>query len=194
MNIDFKNFRFLMGSLFMGAALSACSEQEFSGNNAKCTTEGTANVNLISKEVENGIEGNFILYKIKLENICDSELNKKSAILFDINGELTSTASKIPIEYKIISGSKTITSGELVTVEGEDLFGNTGVNYLHNKTDNEIAYSIAKSGVDLRIELGGVLYMPQDSDGKFKEGEIFLDTFLKFGSAAVVNTQVKFAN
>jgi hypothetical protein len=179
---------------FCSLAIVGCEDSEFSGANAQCTPDGDTNVSLDTDSVSNGQSGNAIYYNITLKNICSAQLEEISAIHFDINGELSSENATIPVEYEIYKDGETFIKGYLVSVDGEDLFGNVGESYFHSKTDKEISYKIAKKGVTLKISLGGALYMPPGSSGSYNGDNITLDTFLKFGTSALITQPVSFVD
>lgn len=144
--------------------MGACSQSSFTGDQGKKAvtpeqTEGDSNgvdgadctktsktfVSSDADSITNNAPEQFVSYKIGLDG-CKILL-KDASIWADINATVKNNSRPLPYKIKTLDG-ELLASGQLGSVQGEDLFGNSGENYAHWKTDD----------IDLDLRSGSVIF------------------------------------
>lgn len=158
-----------------------------SGEKKKCVDETLkTKVKLLTLTVANGVPGNEISYEISVVD-CNGDSKPVSGkfVLFDIDAEVETVSANT---YLAKVGLQS-TSGTLDPVEGVDLFGKTGPDYFHHKTDKTISLTQTTSAVILTIDLHGESFMLMNGNA---DGTFLVNTHLKFGDADPVTQPVLF--
>lgn len=182
--------------ILASALLPACSKQEFGGSagrtdaeQAACDKDIETLAELITPEVKNGDPNNQLEYNLSVVN-CDKEKVglQSSHIQFDIDGVTDRAGDGEPYPYIVTSGDLKI-EGEIEEVQGSDLFGNTGENYYHNRTDKSLTLPEGTLVIKLTIKLEGSSFKPREGEAS---ADNLLPTFLQFGEAKTVRKDVHF--
>lgn len=157
------------------------------GEKKKCfDQELKTKVKLLTLTVPNGRPGNKISYEISVVD-CNGDFQPVSGknILFDIDAEVDAAVENT---YTARVGLESI-SGTLSTVEGVDLFGKTGPEYFHHRTDKTVSLKGTVTAVILTVDLHGQSFLPI---GGGDSGTFLVNTHLKFGDADPVTQPVMF--
>ncbi len=143
-------------------------------------------VKLLTPTIKNGAPGNKVSYELQLLD-CKGNPRPLSAqfIRFDVDAEVDDT---FPLSYVVTVGSQTV-SGILEVVEGVDLFGKTGEEYFHHKTDQAVTLTSAALTAILTIDLKGQRH---DPIGAGSGGSFSCASYLRFGDAEPVAQTVTF--
>jgi hypothetical protein len=165
-------------------------------NDSPCDAAyGKTQARLLTSTVANGKQGNFIEYELSLTD-CDDKVRSFNAntVLFDMLALTSLSGSKKSLPFTISANGEKIT-GQLREVQGEDLFGNTGPQYFHHRSDETIKFTTQVNSVRLKIQLLGLSATSIDSQTSgpgFSSQPVTLPTYLGFGKAAVVRKDVRF--
>jgi hypothetical protein len=157
------------------------------GEKKKCfDQELKTKVKLLTLTVANGKPGNKITYEISVVD-CNGDYQPVSGknILFDIDAEVDAAMENT---YTARVGLESI-SGTLNTVEGVDLFGKTGPEFFHHRTDKTVSLKGTITAVILTVDLHGQSFLPI---GGGDNGTFLVNTHLKFGDADPVTQPVMF--
>lgn len=176
--------------------LACAQSSDFSGSGkrtaaeqAACDADAETVAELVTPEVKNGDPANAIEYKISVTN-CDGEKITVEAknILFDVGGVTDQAKSDDPLPFVATVGTEEI-AGELEKIRGEDLFGNKGDNYFHNRTDKTLTLPDGTTELSFVVKLEGASYKPLEGESS---ADNVLPTYLAFGEAKVVRKDVHF--
>lgn len=176
--------------------VSACSESKFSGEQGKkitdfapaessdateCLEPAETLVTSETDTIRNNAPEQFVSYQIGLSG-CDISILKDTFIKADINAEISKFNKPLPYKIKTIDG-ELLASGELETILGQDLFGNSGSNYAYWKTDE----------IDLNLENGNIIFELDYSNIQIRSfednrpGEDFeVDTYFAISGAKAI--------
>ena len=153
----------------------------------QCQAEQTqTSARLETTAIDNGGSNVVLVYKVQ---VADCQTLDVVELGWDLMAEIIKPEDRPSnADYQ---ASYIITEigieGQLVTVEGTDLFGNTGPTFFHTKTDQ--SFTIPENQKELTLEIR----LP---DGYFYEnlaGELTFvaDTYLKLGSLEPVTTEIQ---
>ncbi len=150
---------------------------------------GATAVKLLTPTVANGDPSNHIDYEITVAD-CDGKPRQLVAdyILFDVEALVTAGDQGTGYHYVVKAGTKSA-EGSLERIVGSDLFGNSGAQYFHNRTDQVPTIAAGAASIQFRIEFAGGTFGPANSQGK---PDNLLATYLRFGKAKVARQDVHF--
>ncbi len=139
-------------------------------------------VKLLTPTIQNGQPGNKVIYELQLLD-CKGKPRPISAqfIHFDLDAEV---AEAVPNSYTVQVGTQTV-QGALQVVEGVDLFGKSGPEYFHHKTDQPVTLTETALTATLTVDLKGQLFGEE-------EGNFSAQSYLRFGEAEPVAQTVTF--
>lgn len=186
--------------------LGACSESSFTGdqgkkaatseqndgdsdgvNGADCTETSKTVISSETDTVKNNAPEQYVAYTIGLEG-CDSLL-KDASIWADVNAVVESNSKPLPYKIKTLDG-EILASGQLGSVQGEDLFGNSGNGYAHWKTD-EIDLDLTNGSVIFELDYS---YMSiKKTAGDPPKNDFRVDTYFSISGAKAVTLPLNIA-
>lgn len=155
---------------------------------------GKTNAILLSKQVANGQPGNFIEFSLSVSSCEDVKKTISGAtVYFDLDAftSLAGLGRKLPFTLKTKEENL---EGVFDEIQGEDLFGKTGPERYHYRTDREIKLQTAAPSVTLRIELLG-MRVQGDRTGGFSNSagaDLQIPIYMRFGKASPVKAEVIF--
>lgn len=150
-------------------------------------------VQLLTAQIQNGAPNQIIQYQLSVLD-CNGNLLPLTAdkVLFDLEG-VVDPADERPLDYTITNTAGVIIDqGQLQVVQGSDLFGNQGPHYFYDITDQPINVSAPTTRIIFNVSVSNIPYHRQSST-RYPKEEI-INSYLKFGDAAVVLQPVKFVN
>ena len=141
-------------------------------------------VTLLSTGINLALSNQTLKYELSVVSCKDGSIVpiKDQVLSFDLN--LTSRNGFQSIAYAVLdTAGKSISSGNLATVEGSDLFGHTG-QYAHWVTKN-LSYSSNLDKVILEINLKNIRLESPDTSATTAA------SYIKVGDAAAVTQDLK---
>lgn len=145
---------------------------------------------LLTAETANGKAGNFIEYALSVVD-CSGRPQPivGEALLFDIDGVSPQVGLGEPLSFIAATPTEQVT-GQLLEIAKTDLFGRTGDEYFHNRSDQPLNFKTPPLELRLRIDLGGRQYHLQAPGSDLVAP--LIPTFLRYGQAQPVQADVIF--
>jgi hypothetical protein len=152
-----------------------------------CTSAGVTQAQLLTSQLTDGDPSATLQYDLSLTD-CQGNAQTISAdsVLFDFDGRSDGVAA---LDFSITDGAQINYTGKLQVILDSDLFGNTGSNYQHYKSDNPFKLQTAAPKLHVTVSIGetGVI-SPLDPNAS---ADTFpLATYLELGQAAPVQKNV----
>jgi hypothetical protein len=197
-----KRSSFAVASVFAALVLvPSCKdkkESQFSAANAQFDkscgeANGITTGQLMTRELSNETNPKLLSYELSLVDCAGKAWPIQGDILFDLNVVRQPGVEQLTYTVKDAATQSPIANGTLQTVEGSDLFGQTGGGFAHHKAAGvSIATNVTK--IIFEVNVGAWRLMPANPTADFAAPFYDIESFLRLGQAKPVTAMIHVTN